>query len=83
MKTIYKLITAFERNYYTTYFVTLEDAYNYIRTIEDDNVCGLYEINTTVNEKGIIVATKNRIARPKTTRENKYGWLDNTENYID
>jgi hypothetical protein len=81
--TVYRLTTAFDRDYYTTYFATLEDAHNYIRAIEYNDVCGLYEVNTTINEKGIITATENRVARPKTIRENKYGWIDKTENYID
>jgi hypothetical protein len=81
--TIYELTTEFNGTYYTTYFANLESAYNRIRGIEYNDVCGLYEVNTVVDNEGVITATKNRIARPKTAREIKYNRINKNENYID
>lgn len=81
--TIYELTTEFNGTYYTTYFTNLESAYNRIRNIEYDDVCGVYEVNTAVDNDGVITATKHRIARPKTAREIKYNRIDEEENYID
>ena len=69
--------------YHSIYFINIESAYDYIRDTEFDAICGLYEVNTAVDNDGVITATKNRIARPRSAREKKYNITNKNENYID
>ena len=86
MMTIYK-IYAFGgmegRDIHTYHYDTLENAYNHIRKETWEDGVALYRVTVTANEDGLYRATEERIPRPKTAREIKYGRLDKKENYID
>lgn len=86
MNTVYK-VTAYGgmdgRRSIEDYYATKEAAYEAIRKETWNSICGVYEVEVTINDNGKIITKDTAIARPHTAREREFNQTDEYTEYID
>ena len=82
MKTIYE-VSIYDGAYKSRYYDTLDNAYDYIRQEDWRSVRELLEVVITIDENGMLNATKKVLPRPRSAREVEYPHLATYKNYID
>ena len=86
MNTVYK-VTAYGgmdgRRYIEDYYTTKEAAYEAIRKETWHEICGVYEVEVTINDNGKIITKDTAIARPHTAREREFNQTDAYTEYVD
>ena len=86
MNRVYK-VTAYGgmdgTRYIEDYYATKEAAYEAIRKETWNSICGVYEVEVTINDNGKIITKDTAIARPHTAREREFNQTDEYTEYID